>query len=107
MPRLQALYTGLKSKGLGAIALTLAGNYDRAKRYFYDRGEQYFRDSQYTYAAARISPEFSLKNHFSRARNPICAMTTFVVDADRRIVFRDHNTDYADLRAALSKLGIK
>jgi hypothetical protein len=97
LPRLEALYREYGSTGLEVIALTAGSPQDRAEAYFHRAG--------FTFNAGRIDAAFFRRHRFSVDGKPLYAMSTFLLDRSGKIVFRDYQTDYGDLRAELSKLG--
>lgn len=99
MPRIQTLYREYKQKGLEVVALTAGSSTDGAERYF--------RKSGFTFKAARINAGFFRRNRFSIDGKPLYSMMTFVIDTTGRVAFRGYQTDYDDLREALSNLGLE
>jgi peroxiredoxin len=99
LPRLNQLYNALRAKGLEVVAISVMQKHDDLIRYARASG---FRFP----IAAADKPELSIEPLRKLYGTP-GPMTTFVIDHTGRIVFRDYDSDYVELRAELAKLGLR
>src|SRR2546430_3611854 len=87
----------MRNKGLEVVAVSLGRKDDRLIRYIRDAGFS-FR------VIAAVQPSKDIGPLAKRYGMP-GPMATFLIDHSGRIVFRDYDSDYGELRAAIETIG--
>ena len=88
----------MRYKGLEVVAISLDRKDDRLIRYI--------RDSGFSFRVVATDQPSKDIEPLGKLYGKPGPMATFLIDRSSRVVFRDYDSDYDELRAAVEKLGI-